>query len=75
MFYKIDTLDVRPPYGSGPVQFYGLEDDKGNLVMVVNYNHDLGEVWQWLDEGSYSLSDAAESLKFGTNYLMYAFTH
>ena len=43
--------------------------------MVINYNHDLSEVWQWLDEGRASLHDAAESLKFGINYLMYDMTH
>jgi uncharacterized protein DUF4159 len=74
-FYKIDSLDVRPPYGRGPVEFLGLEDDHGRLMMVINYNHDLGEIWQWLDEGQLPISDAAESLKFGTNYLMNAFTH
>ena len=74
-FYKVETLDVVAPYGRGPVQFFGLEDDRGRLVMVINYNHDLGEVWQWLDEGRASLRDAAESLKFGINYLMYDITH
>ena len=74
-FYQIETLDVRPPYGRGPVQFLGLEDDHGRLVMVINYNNDLSELWEWLDEGTASMHDAAESLKFGTNYLMYAFTH
>src|SRR6185369_11552467 len=49
-FYNLETLDVRPPYGRGPVQFFGLEDDHGRLVMIINYNHDLSEVWQWLDE-------------------------
>jgi uncharacterized protein DUF4159 len=74
-FYQIETLDVRPPYGRGPVQFLGLEDGHGRLVMVINYNNDLSELWEWLDEGTASMHDAAESLKFGTNYLMYAFTH
>jgi hypothetical protein len=74
-FYKVETLDMQPPYGFEPVQFLGLDDDHGRLMMVINYNNDLGEVWQWLDEGSLSLQDAAQSLKFGTNYLMYAFTH
>jgi hypothetical protein len=66
---------MRPPYGFEPVQFLGMEDDHGRLMMIVNYNNDLGEIWQWLDEGSLPLRDAAESLKLGTNYLMYAFTH
>jgi len=74
-FYKMESLDMRPPYGNAPVEFWGMENDNGSLMMVVNYNNDFGELWQWLDEGTASLQDAAESLKFGTNYLMYAFTH
>jgi hypothetical protein len=74
-FYNIETLDVAAPYGRLPVQFFGLEDDHGRLVMIINYNHDLGEVWQWLDEGRASLRDAADSLKFGVNYVMYDMTH
>jgi hypothetical protein len=74
-FYRIESLDMRPPYGPGPVEFLGLEDDHGRLVMVIDYNNDLSEIWQWLDEGSLSLHDAAESLKFGTNYVMYSLTH
>jgi hypothetical protein len=74
-FYRIESLDMRPPYGQLPVEFLGIEDDHGRLVMVINYNNDLSEIWQWLDEGSASLHDAAESLKFGTNYVMYALTH
>ena len=74
-FYKIESLDMRPPYGPGPVEFLGLEDDHGRLMMVIDYNNDLSEFWEWLDEGSLSLHDAAVSLKFGTNYLMYALTH
>ncbi|PYS42383.1 MAG: hypothetical protein DMG14_04150 [Acidobacteria bacterium] len=74
-FYKIESLDMRPPYGPGPVEFLGLEDDHGRLMMVIDYNNDLSEFWEWLDEGSLSLHDAAVSLKFGTNYLIYALTH
>lgn len=74
-FYKIESLNMRPPYGQGPVEFLGLEDDHGRLMMVIDYNNDLSEVWQWLDEGSSSLHDAAESLKFGMNYAIYALTH
>jgi len=73
--YKIESLDMKPPYGRDPVEFLGLNDENGRLMMVINYNNDLSEIWQWLDEGNLPLSDAAESLKFGTNYLMYSLTH
>jgi hypothetical protein len=74
-FYKMDTLDMRPPYGPGPVEFLGLEDDHGRLMMVIDYNNDLSEFWEWLDQGSLSMHAAAQSLKFGTDYAMYALTH
>src|SRR5262249_44527414 len=32
-FYKIESLDMAPPYGSQPVQFLGIEDDHGRLMM------------------------------------------
>ena len=74
-FYQIDTLDVRAPYGPGPVEFLGMEDDHGRLMMVINYNNDLSEFWEWVDRGELPFRDAASSLKFGVNYLMYAMTH
>jgi len=43
--------------------------------MVINYNNDLSEFWEWLDRGELPFRDAASSLKFGVNYLMYAMTH
>src|SRR4051812_14570891 len=52
-FYKIETLDMVPPYRSpdgGSVEFLGLEDDHGRLMMVIDYNNGLSEYWQWLDE-------------------------
>jgi len=74
-FYKIENLDMRAPYGPGPVEFLGIEDDHGRLVMIINYNNDLSEFWEWLDRGELPIRDAATSLKFGVNYLMYAMTH
>ena len=74
-FYKIDSLDMAPPYGNMPVEFLALKDDHERVQMVINYNNDLSEVWEWLDKGELPLSDAAMSLKLGVNYLVYAFTH
>src|SRR5262245_49673933 len=35
-FYKIDSLDMAPPYGNMPVEFLGLKDDNDRLQMVIN---------------------------------------
>ena len=74
-FYHIDSLEMAPPYGNMPVEFLGLRDGKGRLQMVINYNNDLSEVWEWLDRGELPLRDASLSLELGVNYLVYAFTH
>jgi len=74
-FYMIESLDMKPPYGNMPVQILGLQDDHGRLQMVIDYNNDLSEFWEWLDRGELPLHDAALSLKFGVNYVMYAMTH
>jgi hypothetical protein len=74
-FYNIDSLDMAPPYGRGPVEFLGLEDERGRLMMVIDYNNDLSELWEWLDQGTLPLQDAAQSLKLGTDYAMYSLTH
>jgi hypothetical protein len=76
-FYEMNEQDLHmpPPYGYEPVQFLGLSDSKGNLKMVILYNNDLSEFWEWLDKGQRSLHDAATSLKFGINFVIYAMTH
>jgi hypothetical protein len=78
MFYKIESLNVEPPYvfaGQRPVEFLGLRDTHGNLQMVVDNNNDISEFWEWLDEGQRSMHDAATSFHFGINYVIYAMTH
>jgi hypothetical protein len=73
--YDIDSLEIPPPYGNEPVQFFALLDDKGRIQMIVNHNNDLSELWEWLDRGEASLHDAVTSLELGANYLIYAMTH
>jgi len=77
-FYKIESLDMEPPYifpGQHAVEFLGLRDNHGNLQMVMDNNNDISEYWEWLDEGQKSMRDAATAFHFGINYVIYAMTH
>ncbi|HEV8131872.1 MAG TPA: DUF4159 domain-containing protein [Acidobacteriota bacterium] len=75
-FYSIKTLDVVPPYARHlKPKFYGLSDEKGRLQMVVNFNNDISEYWEWSDEGWMPLELSNEAYKFGINYVVYALTH
>ena len=76
-FFSIKTLDVPAPYGNfGPMkpEFWGLEDDKGRLMMVINFNNDVSDYWQWSDN-PFDPIGTNEAYKFGVNYVMYALTH
>jgi hypothetical protein len=68
-----------PPYyddrflGGGP-EFWGMNDEKGRLIMVANRNNDLGEYMENVDRGDKPLKEAALSVRFMINYLVYAMT-
>jgi len=53
----------------------GILDDDGRLMVVIDFNNDLGDGWQWTDDPSYPLKDANLSIKFGANIVVYAMTH
>ncbi len=79
-FYDIDSLVMDPPYYDarflgGKPEFWGMNDDDGRLIMIANHNNDLGEFWQWVDEGQLDFKRAALSVRLGINYLVYAMTH
>lgn len=55
--------------------FYGVSDEKGRLMMIIDVNNDVSEYWEWADTQSYmTVSDTREALKLGINYAMYALT-
>lgn len=74
-FFSIKTLDVQPPYGYYTPVFFGLEDKTGRLMMIVNYNNDVSDYWQWSNDPFAPIDQTNESYKFGVNYVLYALTH
>ncbi len=75
-FFSIKTLDLNPVYGPmyAP-EFWGLEDASGRLMMVVNYNYDVSDYWQFSDNPFRPIEETNEAYKFGVNYIIYALTH
>jgi len=76
-FFSIKTLDVRPPYDRGKPQFLGFEDKHGRLMMIINYNNDVSDYWQWSGDPYQPLpaEDTQGAYKFGVNYVFYSLTH
>lgn len=75
-FYDISSLNLEPPYSrfSRP-EYYGMKDDDGRLMMIVDYNNDISEYWEWSADPFYNFQDTTEGFKYGVNYILYALTH
>ena len=75
-FFEINSLDVEGYYGM--VEWHGIFEDNDpgkRLMAVANYNHDLGELWEFSDTGYVPVDLSNEAYKFGINYVVYAMTH
>jgi hypothetical protein len=76
-FFSIKTLELPPVYGGQGLnpEFWGLEDETGRLMMVVNYNYDASDYWQFSDNPFRPIEETNDAYKFGVNYIVYALTH
>jgi hypothetical protein len=77
-FFEIESLDIDHPYWRYKAIFYGIfEDNDPNkrLMVLVNYNADIGESWEWSDTGFIPIELSNEAYKLGVNYIVYAMTH
>ncbi len=75
-YYDIDSLYVESPYSVGaPAVFYGINDAKGDLAVLICFNNDIGDYWEWIDEPMYAVRPSAEALKLGINFILYSMTH
>jgi hypothetical protein len=78
-FFEITTLDDFPQaYTYGKAVFRGVYEDndpKKRLLMIVNYNTDVSQYWEWSGRGLRPFDDTNEAYKLGVNYLIYGLTH
>jgi hypothetical protein len=78
-FFEIKTLEFVQMYDQGErATFYGMFEDNDpgkRLLLVANYNNDIGEYWEFSDQGYVPIDLSNEAYKFGVNYVVYALTH
>ena len=78
-FFRIESLDVfGHPYFGAQAKFYGIFEDndpKKRLMVIANYNNDLGDFMEFSDEGFLPIQLTNEAYKLSVNYVMYAMTH
>ena len=86
-FYQIDELKQIPGAGAAmrgmtyekhdgfPARCLGVYDDYGRLMMMINFNSDLGDGWEHAAERFYPRECSDMAFKLGINAVVYALTH
>lgn len=78
-FFEIKSLTKFPQaYNAGQPIFRGLYEDNDpskRLQMIVNYNTDISQYWEWSGRGLRPFNETNEAYKLGVNYIIYGMTH
>ena len=87
-FFEIDEVMQIPNRGNGcnggPTwedgrdqnpAILGISDDAGRLMVLVTYNSDLGDSWEYMDLPCYPVKYSGQAYRMGLNFMIYAMTH
>lgn len=86
-FYEIDEIiqvpNVRLGRRGGPTHeqdgyvptVRGIHDEDGRLMVLINWNTDLGDAWEWADDPYYPLRYSTYAYEMGVNMIVYAMSH
>jgi hypothetical protein len=87
-FFDIDTVMQIPNYRLGcsggrtwedpsdtKPAILGIKDDEGRLMVLITYNSDLGDAWEWMDLPCYPAKFSGQAYRMGLNFIVYAMTH
>lgn len=58
-----------------PAYCRGVYDDHGRLMMMINFNSDLGDAWEHAAEGFYPRKYSDMAYRLGINAVIYSLTH
>lgn len=86
-FYKVREIVQVPNVGKGmnggPTwekdgfvpTVRGIFDDQERLMVVINWNTDLGDAWEWAENPYYPLKYSTYAYQMGVNFIIYAMSH
>ncbi len=60
--------------GSTP-HWRAIRDDRGRILVAINFNNDFGDSWQLADDPRYPEKFSYLGIRLGINYVIYAMTH
>jgi len=78
-FFEIDPHEVPQSYDlGGPPEFWALFEDNDptkRMLVIANYQNDLSEFWEYVEQGFTPTPATNESYKVGINQFIYGITH
>lgn len=79
-FFQIKTLEGmhHPDNYNAIAEYYGIFEDNDptkRLMVIVNYNNDVGDYMEWSGQGWYPVNMSNDAYKIATNWLVYGLTH
>lgn len=86
-FYEVDEIVQVPNVGQGirggPTwerdgyvpTVKGIFDEERRLMVLANWNTDLGDAWEWAENPYYPLRYSTYAYEMGVNFIIYAMTH
>jgi len=66
MSYRVDGTHA---------QWKGIYDDHHRLMVVMSFNSDVGDSWEWADDPRYPEPFSALGMRIGVNDVIYSMTH
>lgn len=61
-------------FGCDP-RVFGIFDDHERLMVVINWNTDLGDAWEWAEDPWYPLQYSTHAYEMGVNMVVYGMSH
>ena len=85
-FYVIDEILQVPNIGraqGGPTwqrdgitpRVRGIFDEQGRLMVMINWNTDIGDAWEWAESPYYPLRYSTYAIEITVNAIVYAMSH
>ena len=78
-FFHSEIRKYRNPnYPQIEPVYYGIFEDNDptkRIMVIVNYDNDIGEYWEWSDTSWVPIDLSNEAYKLGVDYVIYGMTH
>jgi hypothetical protein len=86
-YYEIKEILQVPFYGRGCAggpyweqdgyvpYIKAIFDDRGRMLVLISWNSDLGDAWEWMELACYPLTHSTYAAQLGVNAIIYAMSH